>query len=238
MKHIEHRVHSVSLRHRLSKDPFYDVFAFIEDTAGMGFTGINVSAIGPGYHHLGSDVHHEHIKESCEAQGVGLEISMAGTAAEELSHMISVGESCGADTLLTFSRYEGELDELVEWTIRDLRFAAPMAADSGILIAIENRPHFTGSTLAHIMETVDHPSIGLLYDFGSSQMMGQDPLDSLEAMGPWIRRVHAKDQLMATAPDGSLALQGVTFGQGGLPIGEQTRRLFELGVDRFCFENV
>ena len=123
-------------------------------------------------------------------------------------------------------------------TVADLIRVGPMAADHGINVLVENHEDFDGPTLARIMEAVDHPNIGLLYDYGNSQMVGEDPLDCLEAMAPWIRNVHLKDHVITTTIAGDLMVQGVPVGQGNLPIAETTNRLYNHGVRRFCFESV
>jgi sugar phosphate isomerase/epimerase len=151
--------------------------------------------------------------------------------------MVHVAAACGADTLRTYTKYDAPLAEVVPWTIRDLRAVAPLAADLGVLVVLENHEDFTGPVLAHILGEVDHPSVRALYDYGNSQMVGEDPFDALDAMAPFIARVHAKDHVLLHGPDGPV-VQGVTFGTGNLAVLGTTDRLYAAGVRRFCFENV
>ena len=142
-----------------------------------------------------------------------------------------------ADTLRTYTKYDGPLADVVRWTIRDLRAIAPVAADLGVLVVLENHEDFTGPVLARILGEVAHPSVRALYDYGNSQMVGEDPLVALAAMSPYVARVHAKDHVLIHGPHGPV-VQGVPFGSGNLPVGLTTDRLYLAGVRRFCFENV
>ena len=60
-REIELHVHSYSLRFHLRHREVtgYDVFSYIDEMAGLGMTGVNVSANGPGLRDLcGSDADH------------------------------------------------------------------------------------------------------------------------------------------------------------------------------------
>jgi sugar phosphate isomerase/epimerase len=166
-----------------------------------------------------------------------LELDTSDTRVENMSTMLRVAAACGADTLRTYTKYTAPLAEVIELTIRDLRAVASLAADLGVLVVLENHEDFTGPVLAQILGAVDHHSVRALYDYGNSQMVGEDPLAALAAMAPFIERVHAKDHVLLHGPDGPV-VQGVPFGSGRLPVGEITDRLYAAGVRRFCYENV
>lgn len=241
MKLIELHVHSFSLRYHLryrdrSK---YDVFSYIEEMHGLGFTGVNVSANGPGYRDLcgTSAEHFAAVRRAVAERGMRLELDTSDTRVENMSTMLQVAADCGADTLRTYTKYLASLSDVVRWTISDLRSVATQAADLGVMIVLENHEDFTGPVLAEILSAVDHPSVRALYDYGNSQMVGEDPLAALTAMAPFIERVHAKDHVLVGGPGGPV-VQGVPFGTGRLPVGEITDRLYAAGVRRFCYENV
>lgn len=241
MKQIGLHVHSFSLRYHLRHRNItgYDVFAYIDEMAGLGFTGVNVSANGPGLRDLcgTTAAHFASVRAAVNERGLRLELDTSDTREENMVRMLEVAAACGADTLRTYTKYAAPLADVMAWTVRDLRAIAPMAADLGVLVVLENHEDFTGPVLAEILGEVDHPSVRALYDYGNSQMVGEDPLDALEAMAPFIARVHAKDHVLLGGPDGPV-VQGVPFGSGRLPVGETTDRLHAAGVRRFCFENV
>ena len=241
MKQIGLHVHSFSLRYQLRYRHItgYDVFAYIDEMAGLGFTGVNVSANGAGLRDLcGTTLEHlARVRAAVTQRGLRLELDTSDTRKESMVRMLEVAAACGADTLRTYTKYAAPLSDLIAWTVRDLRAVAPMAADLGVLVVLENHEDFTGPVLAEILSAVDHPNVRALYDYGNSQMVGEDPFDALAAMAPFIERVHAKDHVLLRGPDGPV-VQGVPFGSGRLPVGEITDRLYAVGVRRFCYENV
>ena len=240
-KRIELHVHSYSMRFHLRHRAVtgYDVFGYMAEMASHGFTGVNVSANGAGYRDLcgTDDAHFAAVRAAAAAHRLRLELDTSDTRAENMERMLRVAAACGADTLRTYTKYDAPLADVVPWTIRDLRSIAPLAADLGVLVVLENHEDFTGPVLAHILGEVGHPSIRALYDYGNSQMVGEDPFDALDAMAPFIARVHAKDHVLVRGPDGPV-VQGVTFGTGNLDVLGTTDRLYAAGVRRFCFENV
>lgn len=241
MKQIELHVHSFSLRYHLRyrERTAYDVFAYIAEMAALGFTGVNVSANGSGYRDLcgTSPQHFDAVRAAVAEHGMKLELDTSDTRVENMTTMLHVAAACGADTLRTYTKYSAPLNDVIEWTIRDLRAVASLAADLGVMIVLENHEDFTGPVLAHILGAVNHRSVRALYDYGNSQMVGEDPFDALTAMAPFIERVHAKDHVLLRGPDGPV-VQGVPFGSGRLPVAETTDRLYDAGVRRFCYENV
>jgi len=241
VKQIQLHVHSFSLRYHLRyrESTGYDVFTYIAEMARLGFTGVNVSANGVGYRDLcgTSPKHFALVRAACGEHDMKLELDTSDTRIENMTRMLHVTAACGADTLRTYTKYSAPLAEVIDWTIRDLRAVASLAADLGVLVVLENHEDFTGPVLAEILGAVDSRSVRALYDYGNSQMVGEDPFDALAAMAPFIERVHAKDHVLLKGPDGPV-VQGVPFGSGRLPVGEITDRLYAAGVRRFCYENV
>jgi sugar phosphate isomerase/epimerase len=241
VKKIELHVHSFSMRFHLRyRDRTgYDVFAYMEEMAARGFTGVNVSANGPDLRDLcgNSTDHFRAVRTRVEQLGLRLELDTSDTGVAHMARMIAVAAACGADTLRTYTKYDGALRDVVRWTIADLSAIADVAASAGVLVVLENHEDFTGPVLAEILAAVDHPGVRALYDYGNSQMVGEDPFDALDAMAPFIARVHAKDHVLLRGPSGPV-VQGVPFGSGRLDTLGTTDRLYAAGVRRFCFENV
>ena len=232
-------IHSFSWRYRFRYRPDFDVFSFIELAAAQGFTGVNISANGPGYRDLGGTdpAHFAAVREKLVASGLKCEIDTSDTRPDNLRQMLAVTGAVGGDTLRVYTKYQGEVVQLIEWTIRDLAAVAPLAADLNVVIVLENHEDFQGTAIATILENVNHPNVRALYDYGNSQMVGEDPLTALLAMNPYVHSVHIKDHLVV-GYENKLWVQGVPIGQGNLPIRRQTELLYEGGLRRFCFENV
>ncbi len=244
MKTISLHVHSFTLRfhfrHASLVDGGYDVFRYMADMKAAGFTGVNVSANGPGFRDLGgtTDDHFARVDERRRELGLKLEIDTSDTAPANMRRMLAVTAACGGDTLRTYTRYKGSKRDLIGRTIADLKAVAAAADDHRVTIVLENHEDFQGTEIAEILGAVDHPRIRALYDYGNSQMVGEDPFDAFEAMAPFIHCCHVKDHAMVRTAGGDIVVQGVAMGDGDLPIMALTDRLYANGLRRFCFENV
>jgi 3-oxoisoapionate decarboxylase len=239
MKSIEMHIHSFSLRFQFKYRSDFDVFAYIALARERGFTGVNISANGPGYRDLGGTTpqHFASVRACLQEYSMACEIDTSDTRVDNLQKMLLVASQVGAERLRVYTKYQASLSEQMEWTVRDLRAIAPQAERLGITIVFENHEDFQGAVISNILAQVNHPRIKALYDYGNSQMVGEDPMHALRAMQPFIDAVHVKDHVLLNH-DGQLWVQGVPMGQGLLPIMEQTEALYAGGLRRFCFENV
>jgi sugar phosphate isomerase/epimerase len=181
--------------------------------------------------------HFKTVKHKLAEHNLRCELDTSDTRPENLETMLNVARAINADQLRVYTRYSGALPKLIQWTIADLKAVAPKAEEYGINIVLENHEDFQGAAIAEILSEVDHPNIRALYDYGNSQMVAEDPFAALEAMLPFVTAVHMKDHIVIQSDDQTI-IQGVPFGDGSLPIMDQTNRLYSSGLRRFCFENV
>ena len=165
---------------------------------------------------------------------MSLEVDTSGTAPAHMSEMLNVAHRMGATSLRTYTRHGGEVREMMQNTGDDLAAVMQEAADLDVIIVLENHEDFTGPELAEIVERVSHPNLKILYDYGNSQMVLEDPIAALDAVLPHVYSVHFKDHVMIRAEDaGQLTVAGVPVGDGFLPLTELTRRLLDQGLRRF-----
>jgi sugar phosphate isomerase/epimerase len=239
MKSIEMHIHSFSLRFQFKYRSDFDVFTYIALAKERGFTGVNISANGPGFRDLGGTTpqHFANVRACLQEHKMACEIDTSDTRPDNLQKMLLVASQVGAERLRVYTKYEAPLSEQMDWTVRDLKAIAPEAERLGITIVFENHEDFQGAVISSILEKVNHPRIKALYDYGNSQMVGEDPMHALRAMQPYIDAVHVKDHVVLKSA-GQIWVQGVPMGQGLLPIMEQTQALYAGGLRRFCFENV
>jgi len=239
MKSIEMHIHSFSLRFQFKYRSDFDVFSYIALARERGFTGVNISANGPGYRDLGGTTpqHFASVRACLREHEMACEIDTSDTRVDNLRQMLLVTSQLGAERLRVYTKYQASLAEQMDWTVRDLRAIAPEAERLGITIVFENHEDFQGAVISSILAKVNHPRIKALYDYGNSQMVGEDPMEALRAMQPHIDAVHVKDHVILSS-EGQIWVQGVPMGQGLLPIMEQTEALYAGGLRRFCFENV
>ncbi len=238
---VETTIHSFSLWHHFANKPGFDAIAFAELARSMGFQGISLSLNDANYRHLGgrNTDRMDRLRAYLTTHGMSLEVDTSGTAPAHMSEMLNVAHRMGATSLRTYTRHGGPVREMLQKTADDLAEVMQKAADLGVIIVLENHEDFTGPELAEIVERVNRPNLKILYDYGNSQMVLEDPIASLDAVLPHVYSVHFKDHVMIRAEDaGQLTVAGVPVGDGFLPLTDLTSRLLEQGLRRFTYENV
>lgn len=228
-------IHTYSLRFRLMHDPEFGVIDLLDRAVADGLAGIGLNVNGPHYRFLGGDdqAHVRRVAEAISERGLAVDIETSGTDGHHLSVLIDLALALGADHVRTYTRHAGPRAEVIARTVRDLVEIGPIAEDRGVPVLLENHEEFTGVEIARILERVDHPYVGALYDYGNSMMLREDPVEALEAMLPWTRLAHLKDHVVMHG-----MVCGVPTGEGVVPIAEITRRLLDAGMTRIAFENV
>ena len=231
---------SYAYRYRYLHAPGYDVFAFLDRAAADGFTGVSININGPNYRQLsGTSVAHQRaVGARLRELRLRCDLETSGTDRPHLETILEVCRNLGVEQLRTYMRHAGSVAETIERTIEDLRAAAPMFEAAGIRLMLENHEDFTGAEMATILAAVDHPSVGALFDYGNSMMVGEEPMTALSAMLPYIRSAHLKDHACRVANNGERQILGVPIGSGILPIAEATRVLIGAGLDRIILSSV
>ena len=241
-------VHSISFaNHRRYKEGF-DVFALIDAVMGLGVSGVHISLNDENYRWIGgtSSGRLRAVGEAIRSNNMFVEIDTSGTDEAHLVKLLGAARLLGADRLRTYVTCPGTPKERARATIEGLRGAAPVAQDLGIVLVLENHEDFTGSEIARIMEEVDHPSVGALYDFGNSMMVLEDPMEAAKAMAPFVRTVHLKDHILTVDPFGTggsdaenTIVCGVPVGRGKIDIEGILGYLLEnTKLNRVCVQSV
>ena len=234
-------IHSFSLWHHFAHAPQFGPITYIDLAEELGFTGINLSLNNPNYRHLGGKEHWrmDEVRTRLAASKMSLEIDTSGTEPHHMKELLDVAQRMGALTLRTYTRHTGTVAEMIQKTTNDLKQVIAHADQVNVTIVLENHEDFTGPELAEIVNAVDHPRLKILYDYGNSQMVLENPKRALEAVLQHVHSVHIKDHVMVSAENaGHLTVAGVPMGDGFLPIAALTRRLYDAGLRRFTFENV
>ena len=233
-------LHTYSLRFQFQHQPDFDIFAFIDLAASLGFDGVAISANDPDYRHLQSKspAQFARIRQRLEQHQLICDLDTSGTAPDHLATLIDVAHQVGARQLRTYTRYP--YPETLTRTAADLAQIGPVAAAAGITVMLENHETFTGAEIAGILAAVDHPNVKALFDYGNSQMALEDPLVALAAMAPYARSAHIKDHVVWPGTGRSPAewhVLGVPLGQGYLPIAQLTQQLYAAGLRELVLED-
>jgi sugar phosphate isomerase/epimerase len=90
------------------------------------------------------------------------------------------------------------LDEMA----RRLAVLAPIAADLGLRIGVENHQDATSDELAWLCETVGSPAVGVTLDTGNPLAVAEDPVLFAHRILPYLVHVHLKDYRITPTPHG------------------------------------
>ena len=108
------------------------------------------------------------------------------------------------------------------------------AKGSGVTVLIESHGDFTDSvSLLAILEGVDLPTVGLLWDAHHTVVAGKEaPAETFRKLGRFVRHTHLKD----SRPEGE-GRRYVLTGEGDVPVKETVRVLAAAGYKGYyCYE--
>ena len=105
--------------------------------------------------------------------------------------------------------------ELVESTWSRLHELAPMAAEHGLVVAIENHQDFTSHELVRFCEALG-PKVGIVFDTANSFPVAESPLDFARVIAPYVRYLHLKDYTVQFTTEG-YRLVRCASGDGAVP---------------------
>jgi sugar phosphate isomerase/epimerase len=181
-------------------------------------SGLRFSVHGFDRLNLAYDPRHELCKKIMRAQ-IELCAAMGGTRLVYHSGLQALEEvKSGVRSTLLTAR---ELDEGAQREVAALRDLAPMAADAGVVICMENLdPHLWEHSIIrsfglpgceideHLarlrigpivrqLEAIDHPSVRMTLDVAHLHLAAQDRdfsyLDAVSDAAPWVRHLHVSD---------------------------------------------
>ncbi|MCL2120694.1 MAG: sugar phosphate isomerase/epimerase [Clostridiales bacterium] len=121
-----------------------------------------------------------------------------------------------------------DVDEGV--VLENLREISSLAEDKEVMILVESNGVFADSRrLAALMEKLDDPNIGVLWDIHHPyRFFGESPAETYKRLQDWICYVHIKDSLME---NGKVVYK--MLGYGDIPLREALHSLQEAGYDGF-----
>ena len=152
-------VHSFSFNFHRRYRKGFDVFSLIDAAVDLGLSGIHISLNDENYRWIGGTAPDllRAVREAIQANGLFVEIDTSGTDPGHLIKLLNAARALGADRLRTYVTVRGGPEDMARATVAGLLAAAPVAADLGIAILLENHEDFTGQEVFRILEEVDHP---------------------------------------------------------------------------------
>jgi sugar phosphate isomerase/epimerase len=127
----------------------------------------------------------------------GLEAGRNEEAWREMNELIPRARFMGADIMrivassLMFRNepHGPQIDAIV----RMLKESVRIAADHGVVLAIENHIDYTSAEIEQILERVGSESLKVNFDTGNTMRMMEDPVAAAGRLGPYTVATHTKD---------------------------------------------
>lgn len=221
-----------------------DIYGFIDLAVQMGFDGVMINLIAKknqteGLGALGRNdpAHIRKVGAYIRERGMFVELAARGTEYEHLRELLTVAKLVGAKTIRTFVMSGGGYStgnlggtfeqERFFQAGEDLKRIVPLLEEYDIQLAIENHELETGQEIRRLVEAVDSPRVGVLFDVGNPMMAWEEPQEALEEILPYLKSTHIKDHIVCEH-EGEPVVCGAALGEGNIDL--------EAIVGRICQE--
>ena len=170
-----------------------------------------------------SDEELERIRIHAVRCSIELEAGMRKATSERLSEYIRITHIIGGRVLRVITDGIGFTPDMQDFC-RILASVIPQLEESGVVLGIENHDRFSAREYAQMVETVNHPQIGLTVDTVNSLSREEHIDEVLKYMAPYCVCLHMKDYVIKRYDGGGgLKITGASPGTGRLDI----RRCYE-----------
>jgi sugar phosphate isomerase/epimerase len=151
---------------------------------------------------------------------------------ERFSAEVRTAHAAGATVLRTVllggRRYETfttaeEFRAFRARSLESLHLAEPVLAQQRMTLAVENHKDFRAPELAQLLRQIDSEHVGATVDLGNNLALLEDATETAQALAPWARACHLKDNAVEEAREGFL-LSEVPLGEGNIEL----RRVVDL----------
>ncbi len=145
-----------------------------------------------------------------------------GDAGQYVLKGLRVAKALGARAMRCFVGSVGErtgalpIEAHMESTVKVLRGVRSQAIDTGVKVAIENHNgDLTAREVKTIIEEAGKEFVGSNLDTGNPMWLLEDPMLTLEVLGPYVVTTHMRDSVLYEHPRGA-AFQWVALGDGAM----------------------
>ena len=157
-----------------------------------------------------------------------------GTAEEHLALGIRVAQGVGSPVIrVVLGTWEdrltdGGIERHMEQMVRVCRAARARAADAGVRIAVENHAGDMHSTeLVRLIDAAGRDYVAVNLDSGNALWTLEDPLDSLERLGPYTVTTSLRDSAVWMSDHGA-TVAWTAMGEGDIDLKAYFARFREL----------
>lgn len=107
----------------------------------------------------------------------------------------------------------GPVEQHIETMIRVFRAVRPQAMDAGVKFALENHKDLLCWETRQVIEGAGREFVGSYLDTGNPVFVMEDPMETLETLGPLAVTFHLRDSVVYEAR-GGIAVQWAPLGEG------------------------
>ncbi len=169
----------------------------------------------------------EKVKLRAEKLKLGINLEISSTSKKEVNSVVKIARVLNVKNVRVYIRYGGHVLEIIKRGTEDLKYISEVARDE-LFFTVESHGVLKSNELVQIIEKVNSPQVGLLFDFGNMINVGENPLDALTVMSPYISQVHMKGAKKVKIKEGFKQI-GVPEGEGDLPQMRMLSTLLLLG---------
>lgn len=108
---------------------------------------------------------------------------------------------------------DGPVERHIETALKILREVRSQVMDAGLKIGIENHKDLQAWQTRTVIETAGKEFVGSYLDTGNPVFVAEDPLTTVEELGPYAVSFHLRDSVVYEHP-GGIAVQWVPLGEG------------------------
>ncbi|GAB4523420.1 MAG: sugar phosphate isomerase/epimerase [Anaerolineae bacterium] len=200
-----------------------DVFAFLRRAAALNLRLVQIADNLP-LDQLTPEAFNALLAEA-KQWGIAIEVGTRGINHAHLRRYLTIAQACGSSILrivVDTAAHHPTPDEVIS----TLRAILPEFAAAGITLAIENHDRFSAKTLAHIVEALASPYVGICLDTVNSFGALEGPEVVIDTLGPYVVNLHVKDfEIHRLDHNMGFALNGTPAGRGMLNVPQVLARL-------------
>jgi len=180
------------------------------------------------------------VKEHAERVGIAIDAGIGcicplshgwnpreGNPTEFLAKGLRTAKAVGAHSMRCYMGARGDrphLDACMDVTIKALRSVRSEALDLGVRIGVENHAgDMQAREVKLLIEESGKDFVGSCLDSGNPMWVVENPLVTIETLGPYVVTTHIRDSAVFETPHGAAA-QWVALGDGSVDF----RRFLEL----------
>lgn len=157
-----------------------------------------------------------------------------GTAEEHLALALKSAKTLGSPALRVIlgngedRKTPGGIEARIEDTVKVLKGAKNLANDLGVKVAVENHGgDLQAWELVQLIEAAGKDWVGANMDSGNATWTAEDPICSLEILGPYALTTSLRDSAVWESENGA-TVQWTAMGEGNVGMEEYLKRFREL----------